>query len=63
MKIGDHCNTRYGAGEIVHIEHFSRINGGLNRYGLKLVNNPFKFEPVYFFPEELSGHTEHHENL
>lgn len=54
MKIGEVVTTKeFGCGVIVAIEHYSRIDGGTNRYGLHLENNPFLYEDVFFWPHEL----------
>lgn len=50
---GMRVNTKYGAGTVVAFEHYSRIDGGITRYGIKLDNNPFSYEPAYFWHYEL----------
>lgn len=58
MKLFDIVVTPYGIGEIVDIEHYNRLDGGTNRYGVKLENNPFSYSPVYFWPKELQSFKE-----
>ena len=53
MKIGDRVDTEHGPGEIVDVEHYSRINGGINRYGVKLDSSPFFYPVAYYWPAEI----------
>lgn len=56
MKIGEVVTTKeFGRGVIVAIEHYSRVDGGTNRYGLRLDNNPFLYDDVFFWPHELQS--------
>ncbi len=54
MKIGEVVTTKeFGRGVIVSVEHYSRMDRGTNRYGLRLDNNPFLYDDVFFWPHEL----------
>lgn len=56
MKIGDRISTPHGMGEIVLVERYSRIHGGMKRYGVVLDVNPFSYSPVCYFHDELLAH-------
>ena len=57
MKVGDRVVTkRHGAGVIVRIDHYSRVNGGTNQYGIELDDkDQFFYSPAYFWPNELEA--------
>ncbi len=54
MIIGDSVKTIHGSGIICNIEYYSRVEGGINRYGVKLEESPFFYPIAYFWPKELS---------
>lgn len=54
MKIGDRVATPHGNGEIVNVEHYSRINGGLNRYCVKHDVQHFSYPVACYWPSELT---------
>lgn len=53
MKIGDEVKTQDGKGVIFEVEFYSRINGGVNRFGIKLDFNRYFYPIVYYFEDEL----------
>lgn len=53
MKIDDKVITVDGEGIIVDIEFYSRIEGGTNRYGVKLNVNKYSYPVAYYFPTDL----------
>jgi hypothetical protein len=55
MRVGDKVQTPHGAGEIVDIEHYNRIDGGTNRYGVKLERSPFFYDVAYYWPKEVTA--------
>ena len=55
IAIGDRVVTLHGNGEVVNIEHFSRIDGGTNRYGVKLDKSPFSFDVAGYWPNEITA--------
>lgn len=61
MKIGQRVSTPHGPGVIEHIEHFSRIDGGTNRYGVRLVASPFSFPVAAYWPKEVQAVVRHQE--
>lgn len=54
MKLGDRVVTKYGEGVVVDSEFYSRVDGGITRWGLKLDANPFEHAVAYFWPDEIS---------
>lgn len=52
-RVGLRVNTAYGAGRVVGGAHYSRIDGGINRFAVELDCNPFSYSPVYFWPSEI----------
>lgn len=52
---GSLVNTPYGRGKVVMVEHYNRLNGGINRYGVELESNPFTFPVVCFFEDEVEA--------
>lgn len=52
-SVGRRVKTAYGAGKVVGGEHYSRIDGGINRFAVELERNPFSYSPVYFWPSEI----------
>jgi hypothetical protein len=53
MNIGDEVNTLNGRGRIEAIEHYSRIDGGTNRYGVRLDKSPFSYPVAYYWPKDV----------
>lgn len=53
MKIGDKVLTIDGEGVIVDIEFYSRIDGGTDRYGVKLNVNIYSYPVAYYFPNDI----------
>lgn len=53
MKLGDRVTTEHGDGTVVDIEHYSRIDGGINRYGVQLDSSPFFYAVAYYWPKEI----------
>lgn len=53
MKLGDRVTTEHGDGAIIDVEHYSRIDGGINRYGVELDSNPFFYPVAYYWPKEI----------
>jgi hypothetical protein len=54
IEIGRRVTTEYGAGEVVDIEHYSRIDGGVYRYGVRLDRQRFFYPVAYFWREEIT---------
>ena len=57
MKVGDRVATPDGEGTIVDIEHYSRIDGGINRYGVKHDEQQFSFPVAYYWLKEIKNKT------
>lgn len=53
MKINDRVVTVDGKGLIVDIEFYSRIEGGINRYGVKLDIQKYSYPVSYYFPNHI----------
>jgi hypothetical protein len=53
--IGARVLTPNGIGVIKDIEHYSRVDGGINRYGVELKQNPFFYPVAYYWPHEVSA--------
>ena len=53
MKIGDRVKTKDGEGIIVDVEHYNRLNGGINRWGIKLDVDRYSHPTVYYFENEI----------
>lgn len=54
-SIGSVVFTPNGKGIIKDIEHYSRIEGGINRYGIELEQSPFFYPIAYYWPHEVSA--------
>ncbi len=51
----DHrVNTPDGPGTVTDIEHYNRLDGGTNRYGVTLDVARFFYPVAYYWPKELS---------
>lgn len=55
MNMGASITTPHGPGMVVDVTHYNRLHGGMKRYGVELLNNPFSYSPVYYFEDEV-GH-------
>lgn len=53
FKVGDKVMTLHGEGTIEGIEHFSRINGGTDRYSVRLKHSPFFYPVAGYWPDEI----------
>lgn len=53
MRKNTKVTTPDGEGIIVDIEHYSRLEGGINRYGVKLAKSPYFYEVAYYWPKEI----------
>lgn len=54
LKIGSRVETPHGEGVVEDIEHYNRIDGGTNRYGVRLDVSPFPFPVAYYWPREVT---------
>lgn len=55
MHKGDRVQTPHGPGTVEDIEHYSRIDGGTNRYGVRLDKTPFFYAVAYYWPTEVQA--------
>lgn len=53
MEVKDRVSTPDGPGTIEHIEHYSRLDGGTNRYGVRLDTSPYSYPVAYYWPNEI----------
>ena len=60
MKIGQEVFTPFGTGAIIDIEHYSRIDGGTNRYVVEVDSKQAPYNPMAFWPDEIKK--SHHIN-
>lgn len=56
MRIGDRVTTPDGQGVIAATEFYSRLSGGIFRYGVKLDIQRYFYPIAYYWHEELSSH-------
>jgi hypothetical protein len=54
MKIGDRVITEDGEGVIVAEEFYSRLNGGMYRFGIQLDVQRFLYPVAFYFQDEIS---------
>jgi hypothetical protein len=47
IKIGDDVQTQHGKGVVVDFEELP----GTVRYAVELIDNPFPFSPVFYWPK------------
>jgi hypothetical protein len=58
--IGSRVMTLHGSGTVDSVEHYSRVNGGTDRYCVLLDKSPFCYEVASYWPHEchlLEGET------
>lgn len=54
IQIGQQVITPKGLGVVTDMEFYSRLHGGMYRYGVALNSNVFSFPIAYFFSDEVS---------
>lgn len=52
--VGSRVMTLHGAGTVVSVEFYSRLNGGTNQYCVRLDKSPFFYEVAVYWPNECS---------
>lgn len=56
LRRDQRVNTPDGPGTITDVEHYNRLEGGTNRYGVTLDTARFFYPVAYYWPKELSSH-------
>jgi hypothetical protein len=55
MRVGDRVTTPDGQGVITATEFYSRLGGGIFRYGVRLDIQRYFYPVAYYWHEELRG--------
>lgn len=53
MMVGERVETPDGTGLVVDVEHYSRIGGGIDRWGVRLDVKRYDYDVAYYWPNEL----------